>query len=120
MGKEHRYRGNVGTSICKIFDLTFAATGLTVSALRRLHRPVQWVTVHPPDHAGYYPGATPITLKVLFDPEGGQLLGAQAVGKKGVDKRIDVLSAALSANMTIRRLLRAMFTRRGFADISRR
>ena len=99
MKKEHRYRGNVGTSICKVFDLTIATTGLSVHALRRLKRPVEWVTVHPPDHATYYPDATPITLKVAFDPDDGHLLGAQAVGQKGVDKRIDVISTALLANM---------------------
>lgn len=102
MKKEHRYRGNVATSICKVFDLTIATTGLSVHALRKLKRSVEWVTVHPPDHASYYPDATPITLKVAFDTEDGRLLGAQAVGKKGVDKRIDVLSTALLGNMVSR------------------
>lgn len=64
-------------------------------------RKVEWVTVHPPDHAGYYPGATPITLKVLFAPDTGVLLGAQAVGKNGVDKRFDILSTVIQGNMTI-------------------
>jgi NADPH-dependent 2,4-dienoyl-CoA reductase/sulfur reductase-like enzyme len=103
MNKEHRYRGNVGTAICKVFNLTFASTGLPVFRLRSLHRPVQWITVHPPHHAAYYPGASPITLRVAFDPESGHILGAQAVGTAGVDKRIDVLSTALLASMTIRK-----------------
>ncbi|CZR56096.1 related to pyridine nucleotide-disulfide oxidoreductase [Phialocephala subalpina] len=100
-GRAVSYRGNVGTSACKVFDLTVASTGLSVQVLKRMGRKVEWVTVHPPDHAGYYPGATPITLKVAFDPDTGVLLGAQAVGKNGVDKRIDVLSTATQGNMTI-------------------
>jgi len=60
-----------------------------------------WVTVHPPDHAGYYPGAHPMTLKVAFERKTGRLLGAQAIGPAGVDKRIDVLSTAMQAGMTI-------------------
>lgn len=100
-GRKLAYRGNVGTSVCKVFDMTIASTGLSVQALRSLGRDPQWVTVHPPDHAGYYPGASPVTLRVIFDPETGKLLGAQAVGKKGVDKRIDVLSTAIQAEMSI-------------------
>jgi NADPH-dependent 2,4-dienoyl-CoA reductase/sulfur reductase-like enzyme/rhodanese-related sulfurtransferase len=95
------YRGNVGTSACKVFDLTVASTGLSVHTLRDMGREVQWVTVHPPDHAAYYPGASQMTLKVIFDPITGKLLGAEAVGKSGIDKRIDVLSTALQAGMTI-------------------
>ncbi|KAF8855783.1 FAD-dependent pyridine nucleotide-disulfide oxidoreductase [Acephala macrosclerotiorum] len=100
-GRAVSYRGNVGTSVCKVFDLTVASTGLSVQTLKKMGRKVEWVTVHPPDHAGYYPGATAITLKVLFDPDTGLLLGAQAVGKNGADKRIDVLSTAIQGNMTI-------------------
>lgn len=100
-GKKIAYRGNVGTSVCKVFEMTIASTGLSVEALRRFGRALEWVTVHPPDHAGYYPGSSPITLRVIFDQETGLLLGAQAVGKKAVDKRIDVLSTAIQAGMTI-------------------
>jgi rhodanese-related sulfurtransferase len=60
-----------------------------------------WVTVHPPDHAGYYPGAHAMTLKVVFERETGRLLGAQATGVSGVDKRIDVLSTAMQAGLTV-------------------
>src|SRR2546430_3658961 len=81
--------------------MPIACTGLSVQALQALGRAPEWVTVHPPDHAGYYPGSSQITLRVIFDPETGLLLGAQAVGKKGVDKRIDVLSTAIQAEMTI-------------------
>lgn len=100
-GRAMPYRGNVGTSACKVFGLTIASTGLSVHTLQAMGKKPQWVTVHPPDHAGYYPGSHAITLKVIFDPTTGKLLGAQAVGMAGVDKRIDVLSTALQANMTI-------------------
>jgi NADPH-dependent 2,4-dienoyl-CoA reductase/sulfur reductase-like enzyme/rhodanese-related sulfurtransferase len=100
-GRQMHYRGNVGTSACKVFDLTVASTGLAVHTLRDMGKSPQWVTVHPPDHAGYYPGAHAMTLKVIFEPVSGKLLGAQAVGMAGIDKRIDVLSTAMQAGMTI-------------------
>jgi NADPH-dependent 2,4-dienoyl-CoA reductase/sulfur reductase-like enzyme/rhodanese-related sulfurtransferase len=100
-GRAMSYRGNVGTSACKVFGLTVASTGLSVHALRKMGKNPQWVTVHPPDHAAYYPGSHTITLKVVFDPITGKLLGAQAVGVAGVDKRIDVLSTAIQANSTV-------------------
>jgi NADPH-dependent 2,4-dienoyl-CoA reductase/sulfur reductase-like enzyme/rhodanese-related sulfurtransferase len=100
-GRAIPYRGNVGTSACKVFGLTIASTGLSVHTLQGMGKKPQWVTVHPPDHAGYYPGSHAITLKVIFDPVTGKLLGAQAVGMSGVDKRIDVLSTAIQAKMTI-------------------
>lgn len=100
-GRAMPYRGNVGTSACKVFGLAIASTGLSVHTLQTMGQKPQWVTVHPPDHAGYYPGSHAITLKVVFNPTTGKLLGAQAVGIAGVDKRIDVLSTALQANMTI-------------------
>jgi len=100
-GRDVSYRGNVGTSVCKIFDVTIASVGLSVRMLRAMGRNPEWVTVHPPDHAGYYPGSVAITLRVTFDKEDGKLLGAQAVGKRGVDKRIDVLATAMQAGMTI-------------------
>jgi NADPH-dependent 2,4-dienoyl-CoA reductase/sulfur reductase-like enzyme/rhodanese-related sulfurtransferase len=95
------YRGNVGTAACKVFDLTVACTGLSIFALRQLGQDPLWTTVHTPDHASYYPGASPIMLKVAFERKTGRLLGAQAVGKNHVDKRVDVLSTALQAGMTI-------------------
>jgi len=101
LGKAQPYRGNVGTSVCQVFDQTAASTGLSVRILRSLGRDVEWVTVHPQNHAGYYPGAQPLTLKVIFEQGTGVLLGAQAVGLSGVDKRIDVLSTAIQAGMTV-------------------
>lgn len=101
LGQSHRYRGSIGTWVCKVFDLTIASTGLSVTELQRLGSPVQWITIHPYDHASYYPGAAPMTLRVTFTPDQGQLLGAQIVGKSGVDKRIDVLSTAILACMRV-------------------
>ncbi|KAF2259841.1 FAD-dependent pyridine nucleotide-disulfide oxidoreductase [Lojkania enalia] len=95
------YRGNIGTSACKVFDLTVGIAGLSVKVLEDMGLNPLWVTVHPPDHAGYYPTAHPITLKVAFEPGTGRLLGAQAIGLAGVDKRIDVLATAMQGNMTI-------------------
>lgn len=100
-GESTPYRGNVGTSVCKIFDLTASITGLSVESLKNIGFHPLFVTVHPLDHAGYYPSASSMTLRVAFEPRTGHLLGAQAVGSNGVDKRIDVLSIALQANMSI-------------------
>ena len=84
-----------------MFDRTAAMTGASEKALRRANRPYRKVYVHPAHHAGYYPGAEQMTLKILFHRETGKLLGAQAVGGAGVDKRIDVLAAAIQAGMTV-------------------
>lgn len=100
-GKTVAYRGNVGTAICKIFDLTIGFVGLSVEALRRLGHDPLWVTVHPPDHAGYYPGAQAMTIKLIFEKNTGRILGAQLIGKTGVDKRLDVLATAMQAEMTV-------------------
>ncbi|WP_373976597.1 FAD-dependent oxidoreductase [Chitinibacter sp. SCUT-21] len=95
------YRGSQGTAICKVFDLTAASTGLNERTLKAANVPYQKLYLHGNDHASYYPGAAMISLKVLFDPHSGKLLGAQAVGEKGVDKRIDVLAVALQAGMNV-------------------
>jgi rhodanese-related sulfurtransferase len=100
-GRPSKYRGTQGTAIVGIFDLTAAMTGASEKALRRSNRPFRKIYVHPAHHAGYYPGAEPMTLKILFQPETGKLLGAQAVGGVGVDKRIDVLAVAIQAGMTV-------------------
>jgi NADPH-dependent 2,4-dienoyl-CoA reductase/sulfur reductase-like enzyme/rhodanese-related sulfurtransferase len=100
-GRPSRYASTQGTGIVKVFDLTAGMTGATERTLQRLGRPYRKVHVHPNGHASYYPGTHAMHLKVLFDPEDGRLLGAQAVGVDGVDKRIDVLAVALRAGMTI-------------------
>jgi rhodanese-related sulfurtransferase len=100
-GRSVKYRGTQGTAILGVFDRTAAMTGASEKVLRRANRPYRKVYVHPTHHAGYYPGAEQMTLKILFHPETGKLLGAQAVGGAGVDKRIDVLSVAIQAGMTV-------------------
>ncbi len=100
-GLTARYRGTQGTAIVGVFDRTAGMTGASEKVLRRVNRAYRKVYIHPSHHAGYYPGAEQMTLKVLFHPETGKILGAQAVGGAGVDKRIDVLAVAIQAGMTV-------------------
>ena len=100
-GRDSRYRGTQGTAVLGLFDKTAALTGQSEKALRRSNRPFHKVYIHPAHHAGYYPGAEGMTIKLLFEPETGRILGAQAVGGAGVDKRIDVLAIAIQAKMTV-------------------
>lgn len=100
-GRTATYRGTQGTAIVGIFDKTAAMTGASEKVLRRANRPFRKIYIHPAHHAGYYPGAEAMVLKVLFDPTTGKILGAQAVGGAGVDKRIDVLAVAIQAGMTV-------------------
>ncbi len=99
-GRASTYKGTQGTAVCKIFDLTVGITGMSEKALAKAGIPFEKVYVHPTSHAGYYPGAVGMTLKLLFAPDSGRILGAQAVGGEGVDKRIDVLAVALRTGMT--------------------
>jgi rhodanese-related sulfurtransferase len=101
LGRESRYKATQGTAICKVFDLAFGMTGLTEMSLLRAGIGYRRIYLHPADHATYYPGAQPISIKLLFDPVSGRILGAQAVGAAGVDKRIDVLAVAMRAGMTV-------------------
>jgi len=96
-----RYRGTQGTAIVGVFDRVAAITGASEKVLVRAAIPHRKVYVHPADHAGYYPGAEAMTLKLLFAPDTGKILGAQAVGGNGVDKRIDVLAVAIQAGMSV-------------------
>jgi len=98
---EARYRGSQGTIIVGVFSRTAGATGATEQVLRKAGKAYRKVYIHANNHSGYIPGAEPITLKLLFDPEGGRVLGGQAVGGTGVDKRIDVLATAIQARMTV-------------------
>ena len=100
-GRAFSYRGTLGTSVCKVFNLTAASTGKNEKQLRKAGLPYDKVYTHPSDHAGYYPGSTMIHFKLLFDPNNGKILGAQAVGEKGVDKRIDVIATAIYAGLTV-------------------
>lgn len=101
LGRSIRYRGTQGTAILGMFGKTAALTGATEKSLRRTQTPYRKVYVHPTHHAGYYPGAEQMTLKLVFAPESGKLLGAQGVGGEGVDKRMDVLAVAMQAGMSV-------------------
>ncbi|HEX2864306.1 MAG TPA: FAD-dependent oxidoreductase, partial [Deinococcales bacterium] len=98
-GLPARFARQQATAIAKVFGLTVAATGLNETALRAAGRAFQAVHTHPASHAGYYPGAERMSLKLLFDPASGEILGAQAAGGAGTDKRIDVLSTAIKAGL---------------------
>ena len=99
-GGNSAYRGGIGSSVVKLFDLTVAATGLNEKTAAALGLSYEYVILSPDDHAAYYPGGETMTMKVLFEKESGKILGAQIVGKTGVDKRIDVLATAIYAGMT--------------------
>ena len=98
------FTGSQGSSVMKAFDLTVATTGLTEKAARTAGLDCDAVILTPPSHATYYPGSHPIALKVVFEKPGGRIVGAQAIGREGVDKRIDVLAVAVRARMTARDL----------------
>jgi CoA-disulfide reductase len=101
MGKQEVYQGTLGTSIAKVFNLAVAATGINEKTLKRLGISYEVVHIHPSSHAGYYPGAAPIALKLIFDKETGKIYGAQAVGADGADKRIDVIATAIKGGLTV-------------------
>ncbi|UTZ38285.1 FAD-dependent oxidoreductase [Vibrio campbellii] len=104
LGRQETYQGTQGTAICKIFDLAVASTGKNEKQLKRDNIAYEKVYVHTASHASYYPGAETVSFKMLFDPATGKILGAQAVGKDGVDKRIDVMAVAQRAGMTVEQL----------------
>lgn len=100
-GKNVKYPGTLGTSVAKVFDLTVSTTGNNEKSLKRNGIEYQAIHIHPNSHASYYPGANMISLKLLFNPKTGHILGAQAVGKDGVEKRIDVIATAIKGNLTV-------------------
>lgn len=100
-GKAEKYKGTLGTSVAKVFDITVAATGNNEKRLKQLDLEYKAIHIHPGSHAGYYPGAAPIALKLLFAPETGIILGAQAVGANGAEKRIDVIATAIKGELTV-------------------
>ena len=97
----YTYKGVLGTSVLKIFSLTASAVGYTESLCEKKNMPHQSVIIERNQHAGYYPGASLVTFKLVFDPTNGKILGAQAVGYEGVEKRIDVVSTAISGKLTV-------------------
>ncbi|EKO3486754.1 FAD-dependent oxidoreductase [Vibrio fluvialis] len=104
LGRSETYQGTQGTAICKIFDLAVASTGKNEKQLKRAGIEYEKVYVHTASHASYYPGAEVVSFKMLFDPTSGKIFGAQAVGKDGIDKRIDVMAVAQRAGMTVEQL----------------
>lgn len=101
-GRESRYRGSQGTCIVRVFDVAAAMTGASEKALQRAGRPdYEKVYIHPMQHAGYFPGAAPLSIKLLFSKSDGRVLGGQMTGTDGVDKRVDVLAVAIQAGMTV-------------------
>lgn len=100
-GRGSTYRGTQGTAILRLFDLTAACTGASEKTLKKAGMGYRAAYLHPNNHAGYFPGAQALCLKVLFDAQDGRVLGAQAVGGDGVDKRIDVLAMAIQGKMTV-------------------
>lgn len=105
-GDKEKYEGAIGTSVAKVFDLTVAATGMAAKRLKQENVPYLTATIHPNSHAGYYPGATPMAIKVVFAPGTGRLLGAQIVGCDGVDKRIDQFARVIKDGGTVEDLTR--------------
>ncbi len=104
-GKKKVYRGAIGTSIAKIFDMTVASTGVAQKVLEKEGVPFISVITHGHSHAGYYPGAAPMILKLLFSPGDGKVQGGQIVGYTGVDKRIEMIAAVLRQEGTIGELM---------------
>ena len=100
-GNKKKYPGSIGTSIAKVFDLTVAAAGANAKLLQQNNIPYISSYTHGASHAGYYPGAVPLSIKILFAPENGKLLGAQIVGFNGVDKRIEMLAQVIQRGGTV-------------------
>ncbi len=100
-GLNRSNRGSIGTAIVRVFEQTAASTGLSERVAKQADLPVAVVHVSGKDHAGYYPGATDILLKLIFNPETGEIYGAQGIGQKGVDKRVDILATAIKGGLTI-------------------
>jgi len=103
-GLDSTFTGSQGSSVMKMFDMTVASTGLNERTLPATGLEYDSILLSPPNHATYYPGAEPLRLKVIFEKGTGRVLGGQAVGGEGVDKRIDVLATAIRARMTVRDL----------------
>lgn len=103
-GRCHPVSPVLGTAIVRVFELAAAMTGLSAKAASKSGIPYRSVTIVAGNHAGYFPGSSPITLKLIYSPDSGRVLGAQAIGAEGVDKRIDVIATAMAFNATVRDL----------------
>lgn len=100
-GRHEVYRGSQGSSVAKIFNCTVATTGLNEKSLQRLNKEYETILIRQNSHAGYYPGAKPMMIKLTFAKDGSAIYGAQIVGSEGVDKRIDVLATAIRLHASI-------------------
>ncbi|MGB2861870.1 MAG: CoA-disulfide reductase [Sedimentisphaerales bacterium] len=100
-GRNRRYNGTQGTAILKVFDLTVAMTGASEKALAKTNVEYEKLYIHPANHVGYYPGAKQMHIKLLFTKPEGKILGAQIVGSRGVDRRIDIFAVAIRAGLTV-------------------
>ena len=109
-GLERKNKGSIGTAIVRVFSLAAASTGLNERQLQMDDEPYEVVHIQGKSHAGYYPNAGTIVLKLLFHPTTGKIYGAQAVGEDGIDKRIDILATAIKAGMTVEDLPELEFT----------
>ncbi|MGL5787008.1 MAG: FAD-dependent oxidoreductase [Bacteroidales bacterium] len=105
-GNNTKYEGAIGTSIAKVFDMTVASTGLAAKRLKQTGINYRSSVTHSGSHAGYYPDALPLTIKLVFDPQNGKILGAQCVGYDGVDKRIDQIALLIKNGGTIYDLMK--------------
>ena len=109
-GYDRLNRGSIGTSIVRVFDISAASTGLNERQVKAAGFDYAVTHTSAKHHAGYYPGAKMIELKVIFDAKTGELYGAQAVGEKGIDKRIDIIATAIKGNLTVYDLPELEFT----------
>lgn len=100
-GLNRKNKGSIGTAIVRVFGLSAASTGLSERVARLAGLDVAVVHISGKDHAGYYPGATEIVLKLMYNPKTGEIYGAQGIGEKGVDKRIDILATAIKGGLTV-------------------
>lgn len=100
-GKDKHYKGSLGSSIVRVFKMQAAATGKNEKQLKQMGVDYRSIHLYPANHATYYPGASQISLKVLYAPEDGKLYGAQAVGQEGCDKTIDVIATAIAGDMSV-------------------
>ncbi len=100
-GNKSEYTGSIGTAIAKVFDLTVASTGASEKLLQKEGIPYHASITHNSSHAGYYPEAIPLSIKLMFAPDTGVLLGAQVIGYEGVDKRIDIIASLVKCGRTI-------------------
>jgi len=101
LGRKSMFRGTLGSAVVKVFDLTVASTGASEKVLKHNNIPYLVSYTHSGSHASYYPGAKIMSIKLIFSPSSGKILGAQIIGMEGVDKRIDVLATAIHGAMTV-------------------